>query len=181
MRNWLLRLAPWFYGSMLAAGIAGLIVWWATSPALDGEGQGHGLGVFLAFDLWIRAGWQHRFWVIVGLNMLLGIGAGWLTVVWRPAGWLFLGIFGSVMLLGSLTTGAVGLFVAFLPTLVLETLAVLLCVSAGLALNERRVSAGRSERWLTPSDAWVLLAVLLCLVPAGFYEAYFIANILPLS
>jgi hypothetical protein len=135
---------------------------------------------FLAFDRWIRGGWQVRFLVILGLNLFLCVGAGLLTMRWRPAGWLFLGVFGAVLALGSFTTGCVGLFVAFLPTLVPETLAVLLCVSAGFNLNAQRHDAGSVGPWLTLSNAWLLLAVLLCLIPAGLYEAYFIATILPM-
>jgi hypothetical protein len=183
MKTRLLRLALWFYALMAVAGLAGHVVWRLAAPSVGGAeapALPQTANPLLTFDLWIRAGWQGRFWVIVGLNLLLCVGAAWLTVFWRPAGALFLGIFGFVMGLGSFATECVGLFVAFLPTLVLETLAVLLCISAGLTLHERRAAAGRAGRWLAPSDAWVLLAALFCLIPAGLYEAYFIATFLPL-
>lgn len=75
-----------------------------------------------------------------------------------------------------LTLGYMGLFVLFLGTLLPEIFAFLLGINAGLNLNERRASGVKP--WLRAEDVWLLLGLLLFLIPAGIYEAFFIANIL---
>lgn len=172
------RLMIGFYGLMFGSAFTG----WLARRLLPAEPAGEisrgfraAFGPMVNFAFWIAAGWQHRWPVFVAANFVLIVGFGLLAAVWQPGAWAGLGILAFNLAITCLLCAYVGLFFAFLPTLLPEIFAALLGISAGLNLNDRRAAGIRP--WLVPEDVWILVTIVLCLLPAGYYEALFIARI----